>query len=138
MHFSRLIKSSSNKLDSLVNTFADFAATKEVIQANRFQNSERLKELVDKDNCTYIKTPAGIYTEATLPVDEIPQYLLMVRKKEMYSFFEENKITDNISSFITSFTSNSNKYTFSNIAQLITHCIEEKKKGEAGDPDWVK
>lgn len=159
MHFSRLIKSSSNKLDSLVNTFADFAATKEVIQANRFQNSERLKELVDKDNCTYIKTPAGIYTEATLPVDEIyeahqndtlnaatlsftrfneknnssfamgiPQYLLMVRKKEMYSFFEENKITDNISSFITSFTSNSNKYTFSNIAQLITHCIEEKKK----------
>lgn len=58
----------------------------------------------------------------------IPQYLLMVRKKEMYSFFEENKITDNISSFITSFTSNSNKYTFSNIAQLITHCIEEKKK----------
>ena len=126
MHFSRLIKSSSNKLDSLVNTFADFAATKEVIQANRFQNSERLKELVDKDNCTYIKTPAGIYTEATLPVDEIyeahqndtlnaatlsftrfneknnssfamgiPQYLLMVRKKEMYSFFEENKITDN-------------------------------------------
>ena len=151
MHFSRLIKSSSNKLDSLVNTFADFAATKEVIQANRFQNSERLKELVDKDNCTYIKTPAGIYTEATLPVDEIyeahqndtlnaatlsftrfneknnssfamgiPQYLLMVRKKEMYSFFEENKITDNISSFITSFTSNSNKYTFSNICLLYT------------------
>lgn len=143
MHFSRLIKSSSNKLDSLVNTFADFAATKEVIQANRFQNSERLKELVDKDNCTYIKTPAGIYTEATLPVDEIyeahqndtlnaatlsftrfneknnssfamgiPQYLLMVRKKEMYSFFEENKITDNISSFITSFTSNSNNILF--------------------------
>lgn len=30
-----------------------------------------MKELVDKDNCTYIKTPAGIYTEATLPVDEI-------------------------------------------------------------------
>lgn len=169
MHFSRLIKSSSNKLDSLVNTFADFAATKEVIQANRFQNSERLKELVDKDNCTYIKTPAGIYTEATLPVDEIydmhqndtlnaatlsftrfneknngsftmgiPQYLLMVRKKEMYSFFEENKITDNISSFITSFTSSSNKYTFSNIAQLITYCIEEKKKGLADDPAWVE
>ena len=156
MHFSRLIKSSSNKLDSLVNTFADFAATKEVIQANRFQNSERLKELVDKDNCTYIKTPAGIYTEATLPVDEIyeahqndtlnaatlsftrfneknnssfamgiPQYLLMVRKKEMNSFFEENKITDDISSFITSFTSNSNKYTFFIFSQLITHCIEE-------------
>ena len=150
MHFSRLIKSSSNKLDSLVNTFADFAATKEVIQANRFQNSERLKELVDKDNCTYIKTPAGIYTEATLPVDEIyeahqndtlnaatlsftrfneknnssfamgiPQYLLMVRKKEMYSFFEENKITDNISSFITSFTSNSNKYWGMPIAKLL-------------------
>ena len=159
----------TDTLSSRYYTFADFAATKEVIQANRFQNSERLKELVDKDNCTYIKTPAGIYTEATLPVDEIyeahqndtlnaatlsftrfneknnssfamgiPQYLLMVRKKEMYSFFEENKITDNISSFITSFTSNSNKYTFSNIAQLITHCIEEKKKGEAGDPDWVK
>ena len=143
MHFSRLIKSSSNKLDSLVNTFADFAATKEVIQANRFQNSERLKELVDKDNCTYIKTPAGIYTEATLPVDEIYEAhqndTLNAATLSFTRFNEKNN-----SSFAMGIpqyllmVSNSNKYTFSNIAQLITHCIEEKKKGEAGDPDWVK
>lgn len=29
----------------------------------------------------------------------IPQYVLMVRKQDMFSFFEENKITDNKTSF---------------------------------------
>ena len=69
--FKYLVESQSGKVDSLINGSAVFAATKEVIQANRFQNSERLKELIEEKNFTYLKTPAGIFTEVTLPIEEI-------------------------------------------------------------------
>ena len=78
----------------------------------------------------------------------IPSHVLMVRKKDMYSFFEQNKITDNKTSFLSAYNSKNNSYTFSNIAPLITSCIEERKHGiekvgsaaqwEAENPDWNK
>ena len=71
LNFKYLVESSSGKKDSLVNGGVVFAATKEVIQANRFQNSDRLKELIEEKEHTYLKTPAGIFTEVTLPVEEI-------------------------------------------------------------------
>ena len=71
LNFKYLIESSSGKVDSLINGSTIFAATKEVIQANRFQNSARLKELVEEKDYTYLKTPAGIFTEVTLPIEEI-------------------------------------------------------------------
>ena len=73
LNFKYLIESKSGKLDSLVNGSTVFAATKEVIQANRFQNSDRLKELVEEKDFTYLKTPAGIFTEVTLPIEEISE-----------------------------------------------------------------
>ena len=50
-----------------------FASTKEVIQANKFSSDidEKLQALIDDKSCTYIKSPAGIFTQATLPYDEI-------------------------------------------------------------------
>ena len=71
LNFKYFIESKSGKVDSLVNGSATFAATKEVIQANRFQNSDRLKELIEEKDYTYLKTPAGIFTEVTLPIEEI-------------------------------------------------------------------
>ena len=148
-----------------------FAATKEVIQANRFQNSDRLKELIEETDYTYLKTPAGIFTEVTLPIEEIaemhmrdtlnaasitftrynekddskypmgiPQNLLMVRKSEMYDFFEKNETFDGLTSFVATYTSSgadANVYSFPNIASLITACINEKKEGKQ-DEDWNK
>ena len=73
LNFKYLIESSSGKVDSLVNGSTIFAATKEVIQANHFQNSDRLKELVEEKDYTYLKTPAGIFTEVTLPIEEIAE-----------------------------------------------------------------
>ena len=73
LNFKYLIESSSGKVDSLVNGSTIFAATKEVIQANHFENSDRLKELVEEKDYTYLKTPAGIFTEVTLPVEEIAE-----------------------------------------------------------------
>ena len=55
----------------------------------------------------------------------------------MYTFFEKNQVTDNKTSYLASFNSNYNTYTFSNMAQLITTCIAEKKEGTV-DEDWNK
>lgn len=47
-----------------------FAATPEVIQSNRFTN-KNIESLLEEPHCTFLKTPAGICTELTLPVDDI-------------------------------------------------------------------
>ena len=171
LNFEYLTESSSGKVDSLANGATVFAATKEVIQANRFQNSERLEELVKRSDCTYLKTPAGIFTEVTLPIEDIaemhqrdtlnavsitftryneknetgynmgiPQHLLMVRKSDMYKFFEKNKLHDNKTSYLAEFVSsgsNANTYSFNNIASLVTYCINEKNNGTI-EEDWNK
>lgn len=160
-----------------------FASTKEVIQSNRFTNSELLEEKVNETGWTYLKSPAGIFTEATLPYDEIyetlandtinavqltftnyrqestyefsmsaPENVLLLRKQEVDDFFEDNQVTDNITSYTVSHNASAtNQYVFSNIARLVTTCINEKKaaKEEAGsdwdeeaweaeNPDWDK
>lgn len=61
---------SSEKRDSLVSGLGRFAATPEVIQSTRFTN-DNMQSLIEQDSCTYLKTPAGIYTEVQLPVSEI-------------------------------------------------------------------
>jgi len=48
-----------------------FASTKEVIQANRFANSEILDQKAAETGNTYIKSPAGIFTAIDLPYDQI-------------------------------------------------------------------
>ena len=69
-----------------------------------------------------------------------PNYLLMVRKKDMHNFFEKNKLSDNETSFLAQFVSSgeyANTYSFNNIAPLITYCMNEKK--QAGlYKDWDK
>lgn len=59
-----------NLKDSLVTGIKRVAATKEVIQCNSFQN-RNLDPLLENTNCTFIKAPAAIFTEATLPINEI-------------------------------------------------------------------
>lgn len=171
MDFTYLIESSSGKVDSLANGVTIFAATKEVIQANHFQNSASLEELIKETEHTYLKTPAGIFTEVTLPIDEIaemhqrdtlnavsitfnrynekaeskypmaiPNTLLMVRKCDMYDFFEKNEVYDNQTSFLAQYVSSgesANTYSFNNIAPLITLCINEKAAGKHQE-DWNK
>ena len=158
-----------------------FAATPEVLQNTTFETDDMHALAESNNDWTYLKTPAGIFTEITLPIDEIyaghtndsisqtqisltrynatspnsldiPQALLMVRKDNMYSFFENNELPDNITSFTVTHNSvNTNQYTFQNIARLVTTCINEKQAAReaAGDawnetkwmeenPDWDK
>ena len=153
------------KSDSIFVT--QFAGSEEVLQVNRFYtDSTSLKALIAEETWTYLKTPAGIFTEVTLPIDEIvadieskndsinaakiafscynneeskypfgtPQTLLMIHKDEMHTFFENNHLTDNISSFYTTHNATYNNYEYSNIARLITYCKSKKEQSE----DWNK
>lgn len=160
-----------------------FAGTEEVLQTTHVSNDKgTLRKLVDDNTCTYIKTPAGIFTEMTIPVDEIvnnhkndtlstakiilsrisneshtgyeldvPSYLLMVQKDSLYSFFENSKLHNNRTSFLSprdSYTdsygnvSYYNTYTFNNISNLVRYMAEAKANGGANyaaqHPNWNK
>ena len=89
-----------------------------------------------------------------------PTTVLLVRKSDYLSFFENGEITDNTTSFIATHNSvATNQYVFNNVARLVTTCINEKKAAreearqkagaawnetawkatwEAENPDWDK
>ena len=137
--------------------------------STRFKNSG-MKELVNDAKCTYLKTPAGLCTEVTLPIEEMyevhkndtlnsisvsfqklndqrdspnkmgtPSTLLMVRKDEMKDFFENNKVYDNKTTFLSTYNSSSNSYEFSKLNRLISYIFSEiRPEIEKGESEWNK
>ena len=76
-----------------------------------------------------------------------PTTLLMVKKPEIYSFFEKHKVSDNETSYTSTFESSYNTYTFTNIALLLSNLYHEKLSGMQSEgltseqwnerhPDW--
>lgn len=60
-----------------------------------------------------------------------PTDVLLIRKQDLKSFFEKNKIRDNVTSFTVSHNAfATNQYVFSNIARLVTTCINEKQSAK--------
>lgn len=161
-------KTSEDK-DTLVHTVVPMSSTKEVFMSTRFKNSG-MKELVSDPKCTYLKTPAGLCTEVTLPIEEMyqahkndtlnsisvsfqklkdqsnnpfkmgtPSNLLMVRKVEMKDFFENNKVYDNKTTFIATYSSTTNSYDFSKLNRLISYIFSEiRPEIEKGEAEWNK
>ena len=160
--------------DSIVEGSTAFAATKEIYMRTRLQNDDRLKDFTDAGHSdeTYLKTPAGLWTEVTLPLQDIydelsrdtlnsvsltftkyketiegkergfemgtPQYLLLIRKSEVKDFFENNQNADNQTSFLASYDSSSNTYTFSSLNRLISYIFSEMRNSESRPADWNK
>lgn len=49
-----------------------FDGTEEVLQLNKIENdTKNMKKLASQQNWTYLKSPAGIFTEVTLPIEDI-------------------------------------------------------------------
>lgn len=70
--FFRYNVTTSEGTDSTFVGTTSFAGTEEVMQSTRFSNdNEGIERLLSADTCTYLKTPAGLFTELTLPIDEI-------------------------------------------------------------------
>ena len=146
-----------------------FAGTQEVMQHTNYVNeSEKIQSLADDPTCTYLKTPAGIFTEITLPVEDIcrnhdndtinsakftlqrlndrtssdyafdaPTTVLLLPKDSLYSFFENRDVYNNKTSYVTTFDSKSNTYTFNNIGSLIKTMQQSKLNGNTSE-DWNK
>lgn len=58
--------------DVVYMTQCSLNSTDEVLKATHISyNQTGIDKLVATDTCTYLKTPAGIYTEVTLPIDDI-------------------------------------------------------------------
>lgn len=63
-------RSQINGKDSVTST--SLASTEEVLQTTTFSNDNNLlASLAGQTDCSYLKSPAGLFTEVTLPVDEI-------------------------------------------------------------------
>lgn len=146
-----------------------FSATEEVLQTTNISNDKQnIADLANDNTCTYLKTPAGIFTEITLPVDEItenhsndtintakisltrinnnthdeyslsaPSTLLMIPKDSLYTFFENGDNVDYKKSFIATYSSSTNQYTFNNISGMITYMADIRKKGLAENSNWL-
>jgi hypothetical protein len=60
--------------DSVYNASTTLAGTDEVLQTIRITNEQdKLDQLALDNTCTYLKSPAGLFTEVTLPIDDIMQ-----------------------------------------------------------------
>lgn len=94
-------KYATENSDSAMNGVTVFWGTDEVLQSTNFSTDKaRLQQLAADNNCTYLKTPAGIFTELTLPVEEIlaahPDYNLASAKVSVQRI---NNTSDNEVSF---------------------------------------
>ncbi len=70
-----LLHTSAGK-DSVIYAGRSFTSTREIIQANRLENdTEKIQECINDPKCTYLKSPAGIFTQLTLPVSQIAEKL---------------------------------------------------------------
>lgn len=60
------------KGDSIAKRITYFNGTEEILQTTTVSNdANAIGNLVADESCTYIKSPSGIFTEITLPVDDI-------------------------------------------------------------------
>lgn len=141
--------------DSIVNGREQFNVTREVIQLNHVANANLEPLLLPDEKYTYMRTPAGVYTELTLPITEIketvgsrflnnlpltlhampqenwdyafepPSYLLLLPTDSVKGFFEQNKVENNETAFLSGiYDSSTRTYTFGNISNLIKYQLE--------------
>lgn len=58
--------------DSITEGYTTFSGTEEVLQTSTLNTDKAdMQKLVEDSTCTYIKSPAGIFTEMCIPVDDI-------------------------------------------------------------------
>lgn len=154
--------------DTTAYTSVYLSSTPEVLQTAHIVNDRKaLEDLVNDNSCTYLKSPAGIFTEVTLPVDEISQAhandsllsvsvsfsrqnsnvetsnpisipsSILMVHKDSLYSFFENKTMYDYKSSFYAALSSTNTYSFNSIGNIITLMAQQKAEGLKSDPDWV-
>lgn len=132
---------------------AEFSGNSEVTQANCFRWTG-LEAEVNDNSCTWIRSPFGVLTEITLPIDSmrdneyvlnsamlrlstsvtpsvrykpsVPTYLLLIRKEKVAEFFSKNSMTDNTESYMATYSSKYGTYTYDNIAAMVEKVYNDR------------
>jgi hypothetical protein len=136
INYHTTLQSSAGE-DSIVNATEVFNVSKDVIQLNRFQNTNTEQLLEANDDYTYLKTPAGIFTRLVIPSVEIgriienriinymslnlkympqedwlyaltpPPYLLLMPEDSIGTFFENRNMENSVTSYISTYSGSS-------------------------------
>ena len=153
--------------DSTIVHTIPISGTEEVLQMTKVENdNEAIKNLVSDNTCTYLKTPAGIFTEMTIPVEKImanhvndtlnTAKIILTRINNTVKNNNQMKTPtsvlmihkDSIDSFFNSnkipnnkdsyiATMTGNNYIFNNISNLIRLMFNQKMNGKAS-ANWDK
>lgn len=67
-----------------------------------------------------------------------PQYLLLIRKNEVNDFFEQRKNYDSKTTFLGSYSSTTNSYSFSQVNRLISQIFSDMRTKEEPAEGWDK
>jgi len=134
-----------------ITTSTNLVSTEEVLQMTNFSNDNtRLQQLANETGHTYLKTPAGLFTQLTIPMSDImavhtndsintakvvlhrinnsstsdyqfgiPHNVVMVPADSLQSFFANNRLPDNKTSFMATYNSKTNAYEFNNISGIV-------------------
>lgn len=134
---------------------AEFYGNSEVLQMNCIRWSGLEGQLSDNTG-TWIRSPFGVLTEITLPVDEIkdentrlnsaqmylssantpsdrfkpstPATLALIRKGKVQDFFSRYNSVDNRESFISTYSSKLGTYSYDNLAPLIEEIYADRNE----------
>lgn len=155
---SQIIVYFTAKNNGTIKSYTSFAGTEEVMRrTNIKQDDNVIEELLADESCTYLKTPVGLFTELTLPMDKIiegregetthendtlntvrlflqrindnkqtdynlpvPNTLLLLPTDSLDNFFNNNQVADYRMSYLATYSSSTNGYTFGNISTLVS------------------
>lgn len=140
--------------DTIIQATEIFNITKEVIQLNRFKNTDMSELLEPSEKYMYMKTPAGVGCRLVIPAKEIapfidgrilnnmpltlraypsedyeyalnmPSQLLLLPEDSVKTFFEKNKVNDGVTSFLASLDTSDRTYAFGNISNVLKKHVE--------------
>lgn len=139
-------------------TSEKFAVTPEVLQLNQFKNGDLEELLKPNDRISYLKTPAGVFTQVTIPLSKMAEkiedrilnnmeFSIKLLPQESWEYSLTLKTSKNvllvpkdsmqtffkerkINDNITSFLAeyNSQRYNFGNIVNLLRNQIKVAKE----------
>lgn len=151
-----------NTRDTVMVAVERFSVTDEVIQLNRFKNTDMSHLLEPNDSIAYLKSPAGVYTQLTIPSQDIaplikdrilsnmelklkalpqedwkyafeaPEAILILPSDSVDTFFKKNQIENNFTSFVGKYATSTRTYAFGNISNMLKNHMEK-----APDKDLV-
>lgn len=144
-----------NTRDTVYVAVERFNVTDEVIQLNRFKNTDMDHLLEPNDSIAFLKSPAGVYTQLTIPSQdiaphikdrilsnmelklkalpqedwkyafEVPKAILILPSDSVDTFFKKNQIENNITSFVGTYAASTRTYAFGNISNMLKNHLEK-------------